>query len=173
MSLISAALGIANALGVTDTVSNWFGGNNGNEIADKVLKVTQAVTGTTSLSSTIEAIQDPVMAAKVEEALMQHELEFNKLAFGDKKDARDLQEKSLESGDKFANRFLYYFSFYWAIVASGYLFAITFIGIPDQAVRFADTILGFLLGTIIAGIISFFYGASFKEPKAKPNPKPL
>ncbi|MBE8578700.1 hypothetical protein [Vibrio sp. OPT18] len=169
MSLISAAWGIANALGINETISGWFGGNNGNEIADKVLKVTQAVTGTTTLSSTIEALQDPVMAAKVEDALMQHELEFNKLAFGDKKDAREMQEKTIDSGDKFASRFLYYFSFYWAIIASAYLFAITFVGIPAQAVRFADTILGFLLGTIIAGIISFFYGASFKSAKPKPQ----
>ncbi|WP_367971622.1 hypothetical protein RJD38_14870 [Vibrio scophthalmi] len=169
MSLISAALGIANALGINETISGWFGGNNGNEIADKVLRVTQAVTGTTTLSSTIEALQDPVVATQVEEALMQHELAFNKLAFGDKKDAREMQEKTVKSEDPFVKRFLYYFSFYWAIVATAYLFAITFIDIPKEAVRFADTILGFLLGTIIAGIISFFYGASFKSSSPKPK----
>lgn len=162
MSLITAALTIANVLGIGETISAWFGGNNSNEIADKIVKVTQAVTGTTTLENALQAIQDPSANAKVKEALMTHELEFMKLAFGDKKDARELQETTLQNEDRFVKRFLYYFSFYWAIIASAYLFAITFIDIPQEAVRFADTILGFLLGTIIAGIISFFYGASFK-----------
>jgi hypothetical protein len=32
--------------------------------------------------------------------------------------------------------------------------------IPAANVRFADTVLGFLLGTIIATIINYFYGSS-------------
>ncbi|MBE8578631.1 hypothetical protein [Vibrio sp. OPT18] len=171
MSLITAALGIANALGVGETIGNWFGGNNGNEIADKIVKVTQAVTGTASITDTLQALQDPTIATQVKSDLMAHELEFSKLAFGDKKDAREMQETAIESKDRFVSRFLYYFSFYWAIVATAYLFAITFAKIPDDAIRFADTILGFLLGTIIAGIISFFYGASFKGSKPSLNGK--
>lgn len=170
MSLITAALGIANALGIGDTISAWFGGSNGNEIADKIVKVTQAVTGTSTLEQTIQALQNPEMATQVEAKLMEYELEFTKLAFGDRKDARELQATTIKSEDRFVKRFLYYFSFYWAIIATAYLFAITFVDIPQDAVRFADTILGFLLGTIIAGIISFFYGASFKSSNPKPKP---
>ena len=40
------------------------------------------------------------------------------------------------------------------------IFFITFGNIPSDNVRFADTILGFLLGTIIATIINFFLGSS-------------
>ena len=38
--------------------------------------------------------------------------------------------------------------------------------IPKENIRFADTILGFLLGTIISAIIQFFYGSSLGSKKA-------
>jgi multisubunit Na+/H+ antiporter MnhE subunit len=47
----------------------------------------------------------------------------------------------------------------------GYIFAITFYAIPADSVRFADTILGFLLGTVIAVLIQFFYGSSAGSSK--------
>jgi hypothetical protein len=34
------------------------------------------------------------------------------------------------------------------------------ITIPETSVRFVDTILGFLLGTVVATIIQFFLGSS-------------
>jgi multisubunit Na+/H+ antiporter MnhE subunit len=47
-----------------------------------------------------------------------------------------------------------------------YICAITFLTIPENSVRFADTILGFLLGTIVATILQFFFGSS-KSSKDK------
>jgi hypothetical protein len=41
-----------------------------------------------------------------------------------------------------------------------YIFLITFTNIPETNVRFADTILGFLLGTVVATILNFFLGSS-------------
>jgi hypothetical protein len=41
-----------------------------------------------------------------------------------------------------------------------YIFFITFGTIQESNVRFADTILGFLLGTVVATIINFFLGSS-------------
>ena len=35
--------------------------------------------------------------------------------------------------------------------------------IPKENIRFADTIVGFLLGTIIATMFGFFYGNSIKK----------
>ena len=46
------------------------------------------------------------------------------------------------------------------ILALIYVFAITFIAIPKENVRFADTSLGFLQGSIIAGIVGYFCGGS-------------
>jgi len=41
-----------------------------------------------------------------------------------------------------------------------YFFVITLIPVPEQAIRIADTILGFLMGTAITTIIGYYFGAS-------------
>jgi len=57
-------------------------------------------------------------------------------------------------------KFLYLFAMFWSLCAMAYILAVTFISIPPENVRFADTTLGFLLGTIVSQIISFFFGSS-------------
>jgi hypothetical protein len=74
--------------------------------------------------------------------------------------ARQLQKVALEQADLFSKRFVYYFAAFWSFFATGYISFITFGSVPMDNVRFADTVLGFLLGTIIATIIAFFYGSS-------------
>ncbi len=44
-----------------------------------------------------------------------------------------------------------------------YIAAITWIPIPADNVRFADTCLGFLLGTVVSTIINFFFGSSMSR----------
>lgn len=46
-----------------------------------------------------------------------------------------------------------------------YVFLITFYGIPKENIRFADTALGFFLGTLIGNIISYFVGGSPQTKK--------
>jgi len=75
-------------------------------------------------------------------------------------DARAMQVAALGQDDKFSKRFVYVFAAGWSIVAVVYIFMITFMSIPTANVRFADTVLGFLLGTIVATIINYFYGSS-------------
>jgi hypothetical protein len=41
-----------------------------------------------------------------------------------------------------------------------YIGCITFADIPDDNVRFADTILGFVLGTMVASMFQFLLGSS-------------
>jgi ABC-type nitrate/sulfonate/bicarbonate transport system permease component len=55
---------------------------------------------------------------------------------------------------------VYYFAAFWSVFAVVYIFAITFATIPQGNIRFADTIIGFLLGTVVATILNFFYGTS-------------
>ena len=92
---------------------------------------------------------DDKLAATVELAYLQ-----------DTQSARDMQMTALQQNDEFAKRFVYYFAIFWAVVAMLYVIGITFVKIPQENVRFADTVLGFLLGTIIAQIVAFFYGSS-------------
>ena len=78
----------------------------------------------------------------------------------DTKDARNMQIQALKSDDPFVRRFIYYFAIFWSLASAAYIGFITFGEIPEKNVRFADTILGFVLGTLIATIVQFFYGSS-------------
>lgn len=96
------------------------------------------------------------------------ELDETRIDQANTSDARDMQKIALNQSDTFSKRFLYYFSWFWSCSSLLYIFLITFIAIPAANIRFADTILGFLLGTIIAQVFNFFYGSS-KSSKDKDN----
>ena len=53
-----------------------------------------------------------------------------------------------------------------------YIFAITFIGIPKENVRFADTSQGFFLGTILGSIIAYYVGGTAPIAKKKEDSQP-
>lgn len=66
-----------------------------------------------------------------------------------------MEDRQIET-DKFLRRLAYL----WSAFAIFYITSISFFSIPAENVRFVDTIIGFLLGTIISAIIQFFYGSS-------------
>jgi hypothetical protein len=87
-------------------------------------------------------------------------LSFMTLDVQDRADARAMQTAiaTSEHSSKLAKDFIYYFAAFWSVTSVVYLFCITFMEITN--VRAADTILGFLLGTIIATIVVYFFGSS-------------
>jgi len=90
------------------------------------------------------------------------ELDFKELELHqkDRNSARDMQKEALNQEDTFSKRFIYYYASFITIATFAYIFFITFREIPTENVRFADTVLGFLLGTGLSAIINFFYGSS-------------
>lgn len=116
----------------------------------------------------------PEQIVQLKQAEMLHEAELLRIAQEDRKldlaeidallrdtqSARSMQTAALNQEDVFAKRFIYYFSIFWGLFAALYVAAITFGNVPEQNVRFADTVLGFLLGTLISQIVAFFYGSS-------------
>lgn len=89
----------------------------------------------------------------------------------DKSDARDMQKVALQQDDLFSKRYIYYLATFWSIIAALYIFSITFFDILNA--RVADTILGFLMGTIISSIMGFFFGSSQgSKDKTKAMAKP-
>lgn len=92
--------------------------------------------------------------------LEEFDIKREELSINDKISARTMQGAALGQDDLFSKRFVYYFSIFWSIASATYIGFITFGTIPIENTRFADTILGFLLGTAIAGMFSFFYGSS-------------
>lgn len=56
--------------------------------------------------------------------------------------------------------FLNLFAVYVFTCAFGYIFAITFFAVPKLNVRFADTSLGFILGTVVTAVIVWAFRSS-------------
>jgi hypothetical protein len=121
-------------------------------------KGTQFVEEKLGIDLSQEATPETVSNWKI--AVQQHEKELLQMAYGDTANARNMQVEALRQDDLFSKRFIYYFAIFWSIFAAGYIGFITFGTIPPDNQRFADTILGFLLGTVVATILQFFFGSS-------------
>jgi len=110
----------------------------------------------------IDLSQDasPAALEQWKAAALAHEKDLISMVFEDRANARAMQVAALGQNDPFAKRFVYYFATFWSLASALYIGFITFGSIPEENVRFADTILGFLLGTIVATIVQFFFGSS-------------
>lgn len=84
---------------------------------------------------------------------------------GDRQNARNMQVAALQQDDIFSKRFVYLFAAAWSIFAMAFMLVVTLCDIPEQNYRMVDTILGFLLGTAIAGIFNFFLGTTYRSQK--------
>lgn len=67
---------------------------------------------------------------------------------------------------RFNRRFIAYFAVGLCLAAMAYIGAITFIPFPKDNAQFANTVLGFIMGTVMASPIGFFFGSS-KSSQAK------
>ena len=124
-----------------------------------VKKGVKALTGIDLESKALTAEdKQKIMDSQIE--IMKIDFEKMKLDYQNTNDARDMQKVALQQDDTFSKRYIYYLATFWSFVAVGYIFLITFLTIPESNVRFADTTLGFLLGTIVATIINYFFGSS-------------
>ena len=124
-----------------------------------VKKGVKALTGIDLESKELTAEdKQKIMDSQIE--IMKIDFEKMKLEYQNTNDARDMQKVALQQDDTFSKRYVYYLATFWSFVAVGYIFLITFLTIPESNVRFADTTLGFLLGTIVATIINYFFGSS-------------
>lgn len=124
-------------------------------VADKGLEYVED-----KLGLKLEPTMTPEKVAEVQLAAQKHEEFKIEQAYKDTADARDMQKVALQQSDVFSKRFVYYLAIFWSVFTAAFITAITFAGIPPESVRFADTILGFLLGTIVATIMNFFFGSS-------------
>ena len=73
--------------------------------------------------------------------------------------ATDMQMKAMESDDPFVRRFLYYFIAAWSTFAIVFIPCLIWAPIPENNIRFADTILGYVLGTVVTGMFAFLLGS--------------
>lgn len=164
ITIISAATSILKATGLDEKLGDLIMGKRGAEVAKKVVDIAQDVTGTTDLDSMKrETESDPMVTHEITLALMDQETELVRLAMGDRADARAMQTAALKQPNPEAKLFIYRFAWFWSAIAAAFIFLIVLYPIPTTNVRFADTVLGFVLGTIIATILQFFYGSMLKQ----------
>ena len=83
----------------------------------------------------------------------------------DTQSARQMQVAALQQDDLFAKRFIYAFAIFWSLFAMLFFVFVTFGEVPEKNLRMADTILGFLIGTAIAGIFNFFLGTTYRSQR--------
>ena len=126
----------------------------------------------TSVLKDVGILKDPEAIAKAEQALRDYDIalqekgnEVLKIHLDNTNKARDMQIEALKQGDTFSKRFIYYYASFITLATIAYIYFITFYEIPKDNVRFADTVLGFLLGTLLATIINFFFGSSSGSDK--------
>ena len=123
--------------------------------------VVSAIAKQLGVENTVDAVTqavkvDPEAALK----LAQLDLDKIKADYANTADARAMQVSALNQTDVFSKRFTMYLTTFWSFAAVVYIGFITFSVIPDKNVRFADTILGFILGTVVATLLNFWFGSS-------------
>lgn len=140
-------------------------------ISNNLPKVAQAVVdkGVDYVSDKLGVELKPDMSSediqKIAEAAQKHEEFCIEQAYKDTADARDMQKEALKQTDVWSKRFIYIFAGAWSLFAMVFIFAISFGHIQPESVRFVDTILGFLLGTVVSTVIQFFFGSSVSSRK--------
>lgn len=92
-------------------------------------------------------------------------VEYAKVAAQDIANARDMQQNILNSNSVnwLSRNFIYLFASFWSVMSSGLLISIIFCDIPPENQRYADTIIGFILGTLITSILSYFFGNNIRD----------
>jgi hypothetical protein len=122
----------------------------------------------------IETIADKLGVEPKEEAIEQHltahpeemvkleqvDMQKMELQLQEMQSARNMQLEAMKSSDPFVRRFVYFFIAFWSIWSAVMLPFMVFGDIPPDNVRFADTILGFLLATMIGSMFGFLLGSS-------------
>jgi len=164
MDFITLALGLGQ---LVPAITKWItGSDKAAEVAEQVVGIAETVTGKSGSDALTSIKADPALLLQFKERVMERETELTRLAYGDTASARHMQEIALQQDDLFAKRFVYYLASGWSVFTCVYIITISLVNIPEKNVRFVDTVLGFLLGTVVATIIQFFLGSSIGS-KAK------
>lgn len=102
------------------------------------------------------------LSAHPEEMVKLEQIDMQKmeLQLQEMQSARNMQLEAMKSNDPLVRRFVYFFIGFWSLWSAVMLPFMVFGDIPESNVRFADTILGFLLATMIGSMFGFLLGSS-------------
>lgn len=135
--------------------------NNMPKVADAVIeKGVDYVQEKMGITLKPEHEATPADYAKWNAEAAKHEEFMAELDEKSRQRATDMQLKAMESDDPFVRRFLYYFIGLWSAFSVIFIPCLIWVPIPENNTRFADTILGYVLGTVITGMFAFLLGSS-------------
>jgi hypothetical protein len=98
--------------------------------------------------------------SKLKEAAMKHEEFMAELDEKSRQRATDMQMQAMKSDDPLVRRFVYFFIGFWSIFAAAFIPSLIWLDIPDQNMRFADTIVGYVMGSVVTSMFAFLLGSS-------------
>ncbi len=79
----------------------------------------------------------------------------------------------MNDSSAFDRRFIAAFAVLITLIGMAFVFGVVFYNVPKENQQNASMALGFVLGTLLAAPIGFFYGASKAQPPAPPAAAPL
>lgn len=153
---------VSSLVSAIPSIVGWFKGDDAEKKAQVVADIALKLTGADNHEDAIEAIKNnKALQAKL---IQDSEARFHELqlkAMEDRQNARSMQrDVAVNSKSRVAREFIYWYAAVITALAAIYIGCVTFLPIPENSIRFADTCLGFILGTVVSAIIQFFYGAS-------------
>ena len=80
---------------------------------------------------------------------------------------------SLNDKNSLQSTFSYWFGAIVVLLSFIYIFCITWIEVPMANVRFSDTILGVLIGSIISVVMNYFFGSSINKKAMARRQEPI
>lgn len=145
---------------IASIVSNLIS-NGLPKVADAVIEQgVDAVQKKLGIELKPEGQADADYNAKLKAEANRHEEYMAELDEKSRQRATDMQMAAMKSEDPLVRRFVYIFITFWSLFAAAFIPAIIWLDIPDQNLRFADTVLGFVLATMVASMFGFLLGSS-------------
>jgi len=145
---------------VASIVSNLIS-NGMHKVADAVIeKGVDAVQDKLGIELKPEGQATPEYNEKLKAEAMKHEEFMAELDEKSRQRATDMQMAAMKSDDPLVRRFIYYFIAVWSAFAIVFIPSLIWAPIPDSGQRYADTILGYVMGTIVTSMFAFLLGSS-------------
>lgn len=129
--------------------------------AEAVIGIAKQVTGAKSPEEALAQIRaDAEKQVEFNLKVLEQNAELEKAYLLDVQSARQMQIAALGQEDVFSKRFVFYFATAWSVFTMLYFGAVTFIEIPSEGQRIADTILGVLITSVVGSVFGYFFGST-------------
>jgi hypothetical protein len=165
MSII-AALGIAEAVGLTGWIKNKLSGSDSTaaSVASKVLDFTTAKTGESDPEKAMAALNaNPELAAQLKQTLMANEHALDMAPYLDRKDARAMHNQHPEQADKIADGIMKFNLPYIFILLVANVLVMFFLKDFSAILAIVSNLLGMTIKSLFDErncVTGFYFGSS-------------